>query len=100
MSLKSLKPVIDAEGVEITLPTRNAICPTCDGEGTHVNRAIDGNGLTAEDLADEDFRESYMSGAYDVPCEECRGRRVVREVDKDRLTPELRHASREGRMPE
>lgn len=56
-----------------------AICPTCEGKGSHVNRAIDGNGITGEEMAElgPDFFEDYMSGVYDVRCEECGGNRVV-----------------------
>lgn len=54
------------------------VCPTCNGNGSHVNPSIDCDGLTASDFAeDPDFRESYFSGAYDVPCYECHGKRVV-----------------------
>lgn len=56
------------------------LCPQCDGDGTMVNPAIDGNGLTAEDFAeDPDFRESYMRGDYDVKCDECDGNKFVLE---------------------
>lgn len=59
--------------------TRWAICPTCEGNGTHVNPAIDGHGITAEEMYElgDDFREDYMRGVYDVSCEECKGMRVV-----------------------
>jgi hypothetical protein len=62
-----------------TMSTRFIVCPTCEGRGTHVNPAVDGNGLTAEDMAElgDDFREDYLGGVYDVRCEECKGDRVV-----------------------
>lgn len=31
----------------------------------------------------------YMSGAYDVTCEECRGRTTVSEVDEERCSKDL-----------
>ena len=50
------------------------ICPACRGNGTHVNPAIDANGLTSEDFAnDPDFHDDYMSGVYDQHCEACNG---------------------------
>lgn len=87
----------DEEGndIEVELPTTWAVCPTCDGEGKHVNPAIDCGGLTREDFEeDPDFAEEYMSGMYDVPCNHCGGRTTVREVDWDRLSPEEAEAYR------
>ena len=75
----------EGEEVECELPAKNEVCGRCEGTGTHVNPAIDGNGLTASDLEewDEDDIENYMTGVYDVPCEECRGRNVVLVVDRE-----------------
>ena len=58
------------------------ICDLCHGEGTHVNPAIDGHGLSREDFDDDpDFAESYMRGDYDVPCAQCGGSGKVRESE-------------------
>lgn len=72
----------------LNLPFVRAVCSRCDGEGKHVNPAVDGNGITAEEMDElgDDFRESYMSGVYDVRCEECNGERVVWEIAYDKLT--------------
>lgn len=61
------------------IPSRKEVCWACDGEGSIVNPAIDGNGIStdSEEWADPDFREAYMSGAYDVMCPECKGRNVI-----------------------
>jgi hypothetical protein len=57
------------------------LCPVCRGRGSHVNPAIDGQGLTAEDFADDpDFAEDYHAGFYDQPCVECHGLRVVPQL--------------------
>lgn len=83
--------VIDSgAGDEITLPTRKEVCPRCEGTGTHVNPNIDGDGITASEWAewDDDDRESYMRGDYDVTCEECFGHNVIDVVDESRLDPE------------
>lgn len=81
--------VHDDNGDEHELPTRWSVCPTCNGNGTHVNPSIDCNGLTSDDFAnDPDFAESYHSGVYDVQCYGCEGRRVVAVVDTERCTPE------------
>lgn len=75
---------------EIDLPAKFEVCGTCEGKGTHVNRNIDGNGLTREDFEeDPDFEEAYFRGDYDVQCEECGGARVVPVVDEDRCHPKL-----------
>lgn len=75
------------EGLE--LPGHFVVCPLCDGTGTTVNPAIDGNGLTSEDFAeDPDFAEAYWRGDYDVRCRECGGERVVAEVDESKCSPE------------
>jgi hypothetical protein len=78
----------DGAEMEVRLPAHFVVCPRCEGAGTHVNPSIDGNGISAEEFAeDPDFAESYFSGAYDVPCSRCRGKRVVEEVDEDQFTP-------------
>ena len=67
----------------VRLPVEYEVCGTCRGKGTHVNPAIDSNGLTSEDFADDpDFREEYFSGAYDQECNECHGEKVVPVVDE------------------
>mgnify|MGYP001000617578 CR=1 FL=1 len=66
---------------------KNEVCPVCDGNGTHCNKNIDGNGLTQEDFEDDpDFRESYFRGDYDVTCCECNGRNVVKVMDHDAMS--------------
>lgn len=78
--------MMDPEGdeVEVDFPAKFEVCGTCEGRGSHVNPNIDRNGISEEQFAeDEDFRESYFSGAYDVPCVECKGLRVVPGVDFD-----------------
>lgn len=83
----------DGSYLEETLPTRWIVCPTCNGEGTHVDPSIDAGGLSADDFsADPDFAEDYVSGVYDVPCYGCDGRSTVRAVDLDACTPEQRDA--------
>jgi hypothetical protein len=74
-------------GVEV--PKRRIVCPNCDGTGSHVNRAIDGNGITRDQFdEDPDFEEDYFAGVYDVPCDECHGRNVVEEIDEERCDPD------------
>lgn len=58
---------------EIELPTVWEICTRCRGNGTHVNPSIDGHGISEDEWNgpdwDEESRETYMSGGYDVRCE-------------------------------
>jgi|HubBroStandDraft_3_1064219.scaffolds.fasta_scaffold181248_2 hypothetical protein len=79
----------DGSQLEIELPTTWAVCPVCEGDGTHVNPAIDCGGLSAEDFdEDPDFAEDYRSGVYDVTCGHCGGRTTVQVLDRARCTDE------------
>lgn len=84
----------DGEEIVAQLPAKYEVCYRCDGGGTHVNPNIDGHGISAEEWHndwDEEERELYMAGAYDVSCEECNGKRVLLVVDEDAIE----HASQE-----
>lgn len=83
------------------IPAAWQICGRCHGDGTHVNPAIDGNGISTDDECweDDDFREGYFSGRYDVSCYECGGSGKTLEPDMDACTPEQReyvHEWQEG----
>ena len=83
----------DGEEIEYSLPGKYEVCSGCGGEGKHVDRNIDGNGITASEWAemrddDPDFSENYTSGRYDVTCEDCHGKRVEHVVDEEHLTEE------------
>jgi DNA-directed RNA polymerase subunit RPC12/RpoP len=56
------------------------VCPVCGGDGKTVDPNIDANGLTREDFhhEDPDFAADYFSGAYDITCRGCDGKRVVK----------------------
>lgn len=82
-----------------TLSVKFEVCDTCEGKGRHVNPSIDCDGLTFEDFAeDPDFAEKYFGGAYDVPCYECSGRRVVPVLanEADRKLLLKRHLQKHG----
>ena len=60
------------------------VCTMCQGRGEYVNPSIDSHGLTREDFdEDPDFKEDYISGIYNMPCELCGGRSVEPEFDED-----------------
>ncbi len=94
MSEKLAIEVTDPETgdlVEREIPSKFEVCGGCDGRGTHVNRAIDGNGLSREDFdQDPDFEESYFRGDYDVCCEDCRGKRVMLVADWSKMDAETK----------
>ncbi len=84
--------VSDEEGLgveEIELPVKMAVCPRCDGKGTHVNEAIDGHGISPDEFRDDpDFEEAYFRGDYDVRCRMCEGRNVIPVPDWKMMEPE------------
>jgi hypothetical protein len=58
-----------------------AVCPKCEGNGTHPHDAL--NVWTSDMIAeDPDSFEEYMRGTYDVPCTRCNGLRVI-DVSKE-----------------
>lgn len=80
------------EGDEVTeqVHMRFEVCDLCDGRGKVANPSIDCGGLTREDFdEDPDFRESYMSGRYDISCPQCHGKRVHAVLDERATQPEL-----------
>jgi len=77
----------DFNEVTVEMPAHFEVCPRCEGTGTHVHEGVDGNGLSAQDFAeDPDFKEQYFAGVYDVTCTECCGKRVVPVVDVQKCT--------------
>jgi hypothetical protein len=81
---------IGEDGEDLDLPAKFEVCDTCNGKGSHVAAGIDSHGLSREDFdEDPDFAEDYFRGAYDVPCVECHGRRVMPELDRDQCSPDL-----------
>lgn len=83
------KPIItifDDEDNEIKLPTKWAICGTCNGEGRHSQRfgAMTESEFYGPDW-DCDSREAYMRGDYDAACEDCDGSGKVKVVNREAL---------------
>lgn len=85
----------DEDGEEVThsFPSKNEVCPTCEGFGTHLNPSIGNHAYSMEEFYeefDEEGREEYFKrgGIYDVQCEECKGNKVIEVVDESRLSDE------------
>lgn len=53
------------------------VCPECEGSGRVLGSAFRGQALEQDLSDDPEFMEGYLSGFYDVQCEECHGLRVV-----------------------
>lgn len=91
--------VMDEDGNECThtLPAQYAVCAHCEGHGTHLSPSIRDHAYTREEFEDafwnEEDRRAYFQrgGKYDVPCERCKGLRVVLVPDEGACTrdPEL-----------
>jgi len=79
----------DGEKVSETIPSKREVCPDCDGTGEHLHRGLR-VGFTREEFRetfdDDESREGYFSGRFDVPCETCRGRNVIEVPDVERMT--------------
>lgn len=75
---------------EVFFPAKYEVCSRCQGRGVHDHPAF-ANGITSSewDECDEDDRESYMRGDYDVRCSECDGERVVLVVDRKKCPADL-----------
>jgi hypothetical protein len=67
----------DFHGITLTrAQVRWVICDRCNGHAKHDHPAFS-NGITADEWNspdwDDDSREGYLSGRYDVPCSVCDG---------------------------
>jgi hypothetical protein len=88
----------DGNEISVSLPATFVVCPTCEGHGTHLREGIREHAYTREEFEesfDDEEREEYFrhGGRYDVTCEQCGGKRVVLEVDRDAcVTAEQRSA--------
>jgi len=79
-----------SNGEVVRLITSFEVCQCCHGTGTTVNSNIDGHGLTRADFDEDlDFERDYFAGVYDITCPNCKGLRVVEEVDIFRNSQEI-----------
>lgn len=91
-SMKAVIEVYDEDGntEEHEVPCKFCVCPTCEGQGSHTNPSIDAGGITGGEWEewDPEDRAAYFEGRYDVRCYECKGARVVPEIDQQAADPE------------
>lgn len=97
----------DVDSFEVTtkFPAKFEVCDLCNGKGSHVNPSIDAGGISEDDEFWEDDQDDeyewddeasdaynkkmssrYARGDYDVPCNQCGGKRVVLGIDRDACT--------------
>lgn len=74
------------ENMGVKLPKHRIVCPTCNGEGQHGPGWV----FTEEDRYEmgyefDELMEDLRAGRYNVTCDDCKGLRVVEEVDEDQL---------------
>lgn len=70
--------IVETEEGEKEYQAEYQVCPDCEGKGKYVNPAIDSQGLSSEDFAeDPDFQNNYFGGMYDIICGSCKARRVI-----------------------
>ena len=87
----------DSDGLKsvVSMPAHWVICSACSGEGKSSAYL----GAYGREEFDEAFspkeQEDYFAGAYDRPCEHCRGTGKVKVVDEGAtLSPEQVEALR------
>jgi RecJ-like exonuclease len=70
------------------LPSKWEICTACRGEG---HRALHGIAITQDEWADwdDEDKETYRTGGYDTPCDNCDGSGKVRTLDEDHASPKM-----------
>lgn len=98
-AMKMIVEYLDADGEvqEGELPCKMEVCPTCEGHGTHLTPSMRDHAYSAEEFAesfdDEEAAEYFQRGGrYDVVCEECHGKNVVKVVDEDSCKSEEQKA--------
>ena len=71
----------------ILVPGQYEVCPTCQGEGTHVRRDIDDSLLvdSMREDGDDEGIQAYFNGAYDTACTQCGGMRVILQPNEGAL---------------
>lgn len=71
------KPIV------LKVQAQRVVCPCCEGEGRTDRRDIDTSRLVENMEEDGDFEglEAYEKGAFSQTCPQCKGLRIVDEVN-------------------
>jgi hypothetical protein len=79
--------VENENGELVVIPSRLVVCDKCQGEGT-MDHPVFNSGITSSEWheMDGDEQDRYMSGGYDVACDCCGSRGMVRVADIERTT--------------
>lgn len=85
--MKKVLMVENKDGELVEIPSRIELCHACEGAGT-VDHPAFSNGITSSEWAEMDVesRDNYLSGAYDVQCDCCKGTGRVLVADALRLS--------------
>lgn len=78
----------DGDEEEVSFPAKMEVCDRCGGYGTHLNPSIGEHAYSAEEFCeefDEEEQREYFKrgGMFDVICEECGGKNVVKVIDRE-----------------
>lgn len=75
----------NCQQIDATFPARWHICAHCEGSAKSSSYL---GAYTASEWAeqDDDFKENYMAGGYDRPCDACDGLGRVQTIDRKAVT--------------
>ena len=78
----------DGSEEDVSLPAKFEVCGHCEGRGTSSAHL---GAFSREEMDEQgpEFLEDYLRGAYDRPCPECQGKRVVAVLDRKACPPDL-----------
>lgn len=83
----------EGEEITTTFPSKNEVCPECEGTGFVLAGGLRGAAFSAEEFCEAfepEEREEYFrrGGIYDTTCDVCRGKNVIPVIDEEHLTEE------------
>jgi len=81
----------DDNRITLSLPATWEDCSFCDGTGKTLRGGLAGAVFTAEDInEDPEFFEDMANGAFDVPCDKCKGSGAMKAYDLDEIDVHIR----------
>lgn len=91
----------EGEEIVLTFPSKNVVCPDCQGEGYVLCDGMRGHAYSMEEFYqefdDEEDREAYFTrgGKYDQVCPTCKGKNVVAEIDEEHIPASMQEKYQE-----